>query len=228
MTYLYDPEHIERHASAPHSANVKAAGKSSSSANSAPPRAPLHPSGLMAWYYWVGAGAVDIAGGGPEDPFADAIDAGILGEGEAAATAAAARAAVQQAANETAANAIQTAARLALLAKLAADKANSEAKAAEGGASCSASGSPQDPNKQDKKRPSANQMNQEVKRGQAPRGVTHVDRGKIPGEQDNVHFSNGSSLNQDGSWKHLPPNGEPSLTNAQRDWLQSWGWTVPK
>jgi hypothetical protein len=71
-------------------------------------------------------------------------------------------------------------------------------------------------------------MNMEVKRGTAPRGITRVDKGKVKGEQDNVHFSNGSALNRDGTWKHLPQKGAPILTNAQREWLQKNGWSVPK
>ncbi len=50
----------------------------------------------------------------------------------------------------------------------------------------------------------------------------------IPDGQDNVHFSNGSSLNRDGSWKHPPQGGSTNITNAQREWLQSWGWAAPR
>lgn len=71
---------------------------------------------------------------------------------------------------------------------------------------------------------SVNQMNQQVQRGQAPRNVTRVDRGKVKGEQDNVHFKGGHSLNRDGSWKH----GGRELTSAERDWLTKGGFNAPK
>lgn len=71
---------------------------------------------------------------------------------------------------------------------------------------------------------SVNQMNQDVKRGQAPDGVTRVDKGKVKGEQDNVHFSDGSSLNRDGTWKH----GGTQLTRDQERWLLQNGWALPK
>jgi RHS repeat-associated protein len=71
---------------------------------------------------------------------------------------------------------------------------------------------------------SVNQMNQEAKRGQAPDGVIRVDKGKVKGEQDNVHFGDGSSLNRDGTWKH----GGTKLTRAQEQWLRQNGWTIPK
>jgi RHS repeat-associated protein len=74
------------------------------------------------------------------------------------------------------------------------------------------------------KRTSLNQMNQQIRRGQAPRGINRVDRAKVPGEQDNVHFEDGSALNRDGSWKH----GSTTLTNAQQDWLLRGGWRLPR
>jgi hypothetical protein len=70
---------------------------------------------------------------------------------------------------------------------------------------------------------SVNQMNQQIKRGQSPKGLKRVDVGKVKGEQDNLHFDDGSSLNRDGTWKH----GGRTLTNAQRQWLEENGWKVP-
>jgi len=49
---------------------------------------------------------------------------------------------------------------------------------------------------------SVNQMNSQVRRGQAPKSVIRVDKGKVKGEQDNVHFDDKSALNRDGTWKH--------------------------
>ena len=85
-----------------------------------------------------------------------ALDAGAVAGGEVAggsavdvaAETATRQAALDAAARQTALKAASTVARLALLAKLAADRANSEAKAKAakaGGESCSASGSPQGP-----------------------------------------------------------------------------------
>jgi len=71
--------------------------------------------------------------------------------------------------------------------------------------------------------PSVNQMNRQVQRGAAPRGVKRIDIGKVMGEQDNIHFDDGSALNRDGTWKH----GERTLTNAQKEWLTKGGWKLP-
>ncbi|MEU4117066.1 PA14 domain-containing protein [Kitasatospora sp. NPDC028055] len=78
------------------------------------------------------------------------------------------------------------------------------------------------------KRPSTpNQMNQEVNLGSAPSGVKRVDKGIIPGEQDHVHFTDGTALNRDGTWKH-DGNGSPRPpTKSQQKWLEGHGWTLP-
>jgi hypothetical protein len=70
---------------------------------------------------------------------------------------------------------------------------------------------------------SPNQMQRQVDRGHAPDGITRVDKGKVKGEQDNVHFGDKNALNRDGSWKH----GGVDLTNAQEEWLRRNGWKVP-
>jgi hypothetical protein len=75
--------------------------------------------------------------------------------------------------------------------------------------------------------PSANQMNSEIQRGQAPRTVERVDTGKITGEQTHVHFDDGSALNFDGTWKHGPDRGGThTISNAERDWLRRHGWPI--
>jgi hypothetical protein len=71
--------------------------------------------------------------------------------------------------------------------------------------------------------PSANQMNQAIKRGQAPSGFKRVDLGKVKGEKMHVHFDDGSALNIDGTWKH----GRSTLTTEQSKWLREHGWTPP-
>jgi hypothetical protein len=68
-----------------------------------------------------------------------------------------------------------------------------------------------------------NQMDQQRKRGQAPSSVTRVDKGKVPGEKNHVHFDDGSAINSDGTWKH----GGRQLTNKEKKWLTDNGWKVP-
>jgi len=76
--------------------------------------------------------------------------------------------------------------------------------------------------------PPVNQMNQQIRRGQAPPSVSNVNIGRVPGEQPHVHFSDGSALNIDGTWKHLPTSGGTHvITNRERAWLVQNGWTIP-
>lgn len=72
--------------------------------------------------------------------------------------------------------------------------------------------------------PSPNQLNNEIRRGQAPRSIRRVDTAKTYGEQTHVHLSDGSALNIDGTWKH----GATSLSNATRAWLVRGGWRLPQ
>jgi hypothetical protein len=74
---------------------------------------------------------------------------------------------------------------------------------------------------------SPNQMNKEIQRGQAPKGIERVDRTdpNIPGSQDHVHFTGErATLNRDGTWGH--GDGEVELTKKQREWLKGHGWCV--
>jgi len=72
---------------------------------------------------------------------------------------------------------------------------------------------------------SINQMNKEIKRGQAPSEVKRADRAKVKNEQDHVHFNDKdkSALNKDGTWKH----GFTKLKNATKEWLEKHGWALP-
>jgi hypothetical protein len=70
---------------------------------------------------------------------------------------------------------------------------------------------------------SPNRLQQQVERGQAPRTVDRVDRGKIYGEKDHIHFKDGSALNKNGTWKH----GEKELTKAEKEWIEDNGWETP-
>jgi RHS repeat-associated protein len=84
---------------------------------------------------------------------------------------------------------------------------------------------PNPDNKDDsKKKTSRNQLQKQVERGKAPKTVDRVDPGIGPNEQDHVHFTDGSALNEDGTWKH---GGRP-LTNAETEWIQQNGWNTPK
>ncbi|GAA0592893.1 hypothetical protein GCM10010394_22720 [Streptomyces crystallinus] len=78
------------------------------------------------------------------------------------------------------------------------------------------------------RRPSSpNQMNEDVRLGNAPAGVIRVDKGLTKGEQDHVHFKDGTALNKDGTWKH-DGNGDPRPPNRkQQKWLEGHGWKMP-
>ena len=80
------------------------------------------------------------------------------------------------------------------------------------------------PNQFNAEEPSINQVNEQIKRGQAPSTIKRADKGKIYGEQDNIHFQDGSAINRDGSWKH----GEKRLTNAEKEFLKNSGFKLPK
>jgi RHS repeat-associated protein len=74
---------------------------------------------------------------------------------------------------------------------------------------------------------SANQLNQEIRRGRAPKGIKRVDKANpdIPGNQDHVHIDGQrETLNRDGTWGHGAEPGE--LNNEQREWLRGHGWNV--
>ena len=69
-----------------------------------------------------------------------------------------------------------------------------------------------------------NQLKQEVKAGQAPKGIKRFDSPHdIKTGQEHVHFSNGRALNKDGSWK----DGEAfELSNKLKKYLNENGWKV--
>lgn len=69
------------------------------------------------------------------------------------------------------------------------------------------------------------QLQNDVKSGRAPKSMIRFDKGKIKGEQDHVHFKDGSALNKDGSWKHPGANGsQHKLTNQEKKYLRTNGW----
>ena len=67
-------------------------------------------------------------------------------------------------------------------------------------------------------------MNVEVEKGQAPKTIEHVHKGRGTYEKDHVHFTDGTALNNDGTWKH----GEHTLTNNERKWLDQHNWILPE
>ena len=74
---------------------------------------------------------------------------------------------------------------------------------------------------------SVNQANQDIRKGNAPDGLTRVDKGKVKGEQDHAHLNvdgKNGALNKDGTWKH----GLTKVTNQIRQYLEEMGWTIPK
>ena len=73
---------------------------------------------------------------------------------------------------------------------------------------------------------SVNQINNDVKKDNAPDGIRRADTGKVKGEQDHVHLQNGNALNRDGSWKHV--KSSDGLTRSQESYLRAAGWNLPK
>ncbi|GHT70538.1 hypothetical protein AGMMS50239_39030 [Bacteroidia bacterium] len=63
-----------------------------------------------------------------------------------------------------------------------------------------------------------------VKRGQAPREITRIDKpeGSVPGSQWHAHGSNGGAINLDGSIH----DRDPQFSNKTLKWLREHGWNV--
>jgi len=82
-------------------------------------------------------------------------------------------------------------------------------------------------NKASVKAKSISQLQNDVKDGRAPKSMIRFHKGKIKGEQDHVHFKDGSALNMDGSWKHHGANGSKhKLTNQEKNYLKKNGWKI--
>ena len=67
-------------------------------------------------------------------------------------------------------------------------------------------------------------MQQEIGKGQGPKTVDRVDKGRGSHEQDHVHFDDKSALNKDGTWKH----GGKTLSNKEKKWLDKHNWKYPE
>ena len=66
-------------------------------------------------------------------------------------------------------------------------------------------------------------LQRQVEKGQAPKSVDRVDKGRGPFEKDHIEFKSGDALNQDGTWKH----GGRELTGEEAEWVQKNGWNPP-
>ncbi len=73
---------------------------------------------------------------------------------------------------------------------------------------------------------SAGKMQREVEKGQAPAGVERVDKGAIEGQEDHVHYTDGTSSTVSGA-THDKINGIPNPSNKIRKWLEKHNWTPP-
>jgi len=73
---------------------------------------------------------------------------------------------------------------------------------------------------------SLNQMQKQIERGQAPDTVLRIDIARIPGTKTHIHFTDGTSINIDGS-VHDQMNGIHVFTNAEIKWFKDNFWEVP-
>ena len=75
----------------------------------------------------------------------------------------------------------------------------------------------------------AGQMDNQIGRGQAPRGVRHVHGGsERTGEKPHIHFGeNEAVLNQDGTWGETG-KPLPKLTKSIIKWIKYNGWNLPQ
>jgi RHS repeat-associated protein len=74
----------------------------------------------------------------------------------------------------------------------------------------------------------AGQLNNQIKKGQAPEGVdsAHPAQSSIPGSEPHIHYSDGTSSTQSGG-VHDAGNGYPNPSNKIRSWLEENGWRTP-
>ena len=80
-----------------------------------------------------------------------------------------------------------------------------------------------------KKPTSPNQLQQQVKRGKVPKGISRVDSSdpNIPNSQPHIHFGeNESALNLDGT-RHDAGKERPNITNKIKEWILDNGWNLP-
>ena len=75
-----------------------------------------------------------------------------------------------------------------------------------------------------KKVTSANQMQKQIERKQAPKGVIRVDKSDAIYAEPHVHFADGTALDINGK-VHDKSHGIPNLTNEIKKWLSINGWS---
>ena len=80
-------------------------------------------------------------------------------------------------------------------------------------------------NNKEKKVTSPNQMNKQIQKGQAPRGVKRVDNPDSQYAEPHVHFEDGTSITQSGKI-HDANHGSPKLTRPILEWLHNNGWCL--
>ena len=71
------------------------------------------------------------------------------------------------------------------------------------------------------------QMQKDVATGHAPKSIVRFDKGSGFREKDHVHFSDGTALNKDGTWKHIK-NKTHKFTNEEKKYLKENGWKIPE
>jgi uncharacterized protein RhaS with RHS repeats len=71
----------------------------------------------------------------------------------------------------------------------------------------------------------ASKLQQQIKKGQAPKGIKRADSAEqsVPDSQDHVHFDDGTSLNVDGT-VHDKKGGIPKPNNKQKKFLKKENW----
>ncbi len=72
-----------------------------------------------------------------------------------------------------------------------------------------------------------NQLQKQVEIGQAPKGLDRVDMPHVDGQKPHIHFTDGTSLNKDGSI-HDKHKGIHNPSNKIIDWLTKNGWKSNK
>lgn len=68
-------------------------------------------------------------------------------------------------------------------------------------------------------------MNEQVKKGKAPRGVKRVDNPDSQYSEPHIHFDDGTSITRSGKI-HDASHGTPQLTKPIIDWLHDNGWCL--
>ena len=74
---------------------------------------------------------------------------------------------------------------------------------------------------------SQNQMQKQVEKGSAPKGIDRVDKPHTDTGQPHIHFGeNDRALNLDGTW-HDAGKNIPKITGAIKKWILKNGWSLP-